>query len=95
MSKFRCRTPIRPCQTYYIVAPAEASSNLARYDGVRFGFRADAPDGLPEFSSLEDMYATTRGEGFGAEVQRRIMIGAYVLSATTTPTTTRLAGCAR
>ena len=66
---------------YYIVAPAEASSNLARYDGVRYGFRADAPDGLPEFSSLEDMYATTRGEGFGAEVQRRIMIGAYVLSA--------------
>ena len=66
---------------YYIVAPAEASSNLARYDGVRYGFRADAPDGLPEFSSLEDMYATTRGEGFGPEVQRRIMIGAYVLSA--------------
>ena len=66
---------------YYIVAPAEASSNIARYDGVRYGFRADAPDGLPEFSSLEDMYATTRGEGFGPEVQRRIMIGAYVLSA--------------
>ncbi len=66
---------------YYIVAPAEASSNLARYDGVRYGFRADAPDGLPEFASLEEMYATTRGEGFGPEVQRRIMIGAYVLSA--------------
>ena len=66
---------------YYIVAPAEASSNLARYDGVRYGFRADAPEGKPEFESLEDMYATTRAEGFGAEVQRRIMIGAYVLSA--------------
>jgi len=66
---------------YYIVAPAEASSNLARYDGVRYGYRADAPEGLPEFSSLEEMYATTRGEGFGPEVQRRIMIGAYVLSA--------------
>lgn len=66
---------------YYIVAPAEASSNLARYDGVRYGYRADAPEGLPEFSSLEEMYATTRGEGFGQEVQRRIMIGAYVLSA--------------
>ncbi len=60
--------------TYYIIAPAEASSNLARYDGVRFGLRVDAP-------SLDEMYERTRGEGFGAEVRRRILIGAYVLSA--------------
>ena len=60
--------------TYYIIAPAEASSNLARYDGVRFGLRVDAP-------SLDEMYELTRGEGFGAEVRRRILIGAYVLSA--------------
>jgi len=58
---------------YYIIAPAEASSNLARYDGVRFGQRKEA-------SSLDDMYETTRGEGFGDEVKRRIMIGTYVLS---------------
>ncbi|MGL6043625.1 MAG: Asp-tRNA(Asn)/Glu-tRNA(Gln) amidotransferase subunit GatA, partial [Sandaracinobacteroides sp.] len=62
--------------TYYIVAPAEASSNLARYDGVRYGRRV-TPDG----GSLADMYAATRGAGFGAEVKRRIMIGTYVLSA--------------
>lgn len=62
--------------TYYIVAPAEASSNLARYDGVRYGLR-DTGDG----SSLDEMYYTTRAEGFGPEVQRRIMIGTYVLSA--------------
>jgi aspartyl-tRNA(Asn)/glutamyl-tRNA(Gln) amidotransferase subunit A len=61
---------------YYIVAPAEASSNLARYDGVRFGLR-DLPDG----SGLQDMYAATRAAGFGEEVRRRIMIGTYVLSA--------------
>ncbi|WP_430445992.1 Asp-tRNA(Asn)/Glu-tRNA(Gln) amidotransferase subunit GatA [Sphingorhabdus contaminans] len=61
---------------YYIIAPAEASSNLARYDGVRFGLR-DLPDG----SGLQDMYAATRAAGFGAEVRRRIMIGTYVLSA--------------
>ncbi|MEZ5813334.1 MAG: Asp-tRNA(Asn)/Glu-tRNA(Gln) amidotransferase subunit GatA [Alphaproteobacteria bacterium] len=61
--------------TYYIIAPAEASSNLARYDGVRYGHRS------AEASTLEEMYAKTRAEGFGAEVQRRIMIGAYVLSA--------------
>jgi aspartyl-tRNA(Asn)/glutamyl-tRNA(Gln) amidotransferase subunit A len=61
---------------YYIIAPAEASSNLARYDGVRYGLR-DLPDG----AGLQDMYATTRAAGFGAEVKRRIMIGTYVLSA--------------
>lgn len=62
--------------TYYIVAPAEASSNLARYDGVRYGLRVHE-DG----ASLNDMYEMTRGAGFGAEVRRRIMIGTYVLSA--------------
>ncbi|ODU21464.1 MAG: aspartyl/glutamyl-tRNA amidotransferase subunit A [Sphingomonas sp. SCN 67-18] len=61
---------------YYIIAPAEASSNLARYDGVRFGLR-DLPDG----AGLQDMYAATRAAGFGPEVKRRIMIGTYVLSA--------------
>jgi len=61
--------------TYYVVAPAEASSNLARYDGVRFGYRCDAP------KDLLDLYKRSRGEGFGAEVKRRIMIGTYVLSA--------------
>ncbi len=59
--------------TYYIVAPAEASSNLARYDGVKYGFRAQG-------ENLIDMYEKTRSEGFGAEVKRRIMIGTYVLS---------------
>lgn len=61
--------------TYYVVAPAECSSNLSRFDGVRFGYRTeDAQD-------LLDMYCRSRGEGFGAEVQRRIMTGTYVLSA--------------
>lgn len=60
--------------TYYIVAPAEASSNLARYDGVRYGLRVPG-------KSLDDMYAKTRAAGFGAEVRRRILIGTYVLSA--------------
>ncbi|MGC6475039.1 MAG: Asp-tRNA(Asn)/Glu-tRNA(Gln) amidotransferase subunit GatA [Parvibaculales bacterium] len=59
---------------YYIIAPAEASSNLARYDGVRYGIRENGED-------IADMYAQTRGQGFGAEVRRRIMIGTYVLSA--------------
>ncbi|MDQ2803470.1 MAG: Asp-tRNA(Asn)/Glu-tRNA(Gln) amidotransferase subunit GatA [Pseudomonadota bacterium] len=60
--------------TYYIVAPAEASSNLARYDGVRFGMRAEGED-------LRDLYERTRAAGFGPEVRRRILIGTYVLSA--------------
>jgi len=59
---------------YYIIAPAEASSNLARYDGMRYGLRVDGP-------TLEDVYELTRAEGFGEEVKRRILIGAYVLSA--------------
>jgi aspartyl-tRNA(Asn)/glutamyl-tRNA(Gln) amidotransferase subunit A len=62
--------------TYYIIAPAEASSNLARYDGVRYGLRETVDGG-----GLQDMYAATRAAGFGAEVKRRIMIGTYVLSA--------------
>jgi aspartyl-tRNA(Asn)/glutamyl-tRNA(Gln) amidotransferase subunit A len=59
---------------YYIIAPAEASSNLARYDGVRYGYRVPAP------ADLQDMYKRTRSEGFGAEVKRRIMVGTYALS---------------
>ena len=61
--------------TYYVVAPAECSSNLSRFDGVRFGHRADDP------KDLTDLYCRSRGEGFGAEVKRRIMTGTYVLSA--------------
>jgi len=61
--------------TYYVVAPAECSSNLSRFDGVRFGHRADDPE------DLMDLYCRSRGEGFGAEVKRRIMTGTYVLSA--------------
>ena len=59
---------------YYVLAPAEASSNLSRFDGVRYGYRA------PEYGDLTDMYEKTRAQGFGAEVKRRIMIGTYVLS---------------
>jgi aspartyl-tRNA(Asn)/glutamyl-tRNA(Gln) amidotransferase subunit A len=61
--------------TYYVVAPAECSSNLARFDGVRYGHRCDDPH------DLEDLYKRSRAEGFGAEVKRRILIGTYVLSA--------------
>lgn len=60
---------------YYITAPAEAASNLARFDGIRYGYRT------PSFGSLEELYFKTRAEGFGSEVKRRIMIGSYVLSA--------------
>jgi aspartyl-tRNA(Asn)/glutamyl-tRNA(Gln) amidotransferase subunit A len=59
---------------YYVIAPAEASSNLARYDGVKFGLRVDG-------DSLDDMYEKTRAAGFGPEVRRRVLIGTYVLSA--------------
>src|ERR1035438_4573325 len=62
-----------PC--YYIIATAEASSNLARFDGVRYTFRSASSE------TLSDMYRNTRGEGFGAECKRRIMLGTYVLSA--------------
>jgi len=62
--------------TYYVIAPAEASSNLARYDGIRYGRRATLEAG----EGLDDLYARSRAEGFGAEVQRRIMIGTYALS---------------
>ena len=61
-------------QAYYVIAPAEASSNLSRFDGVRYGYRA------PEFGDLNDMYCKSRAQGFGAEVKRRILIGTYVLS---------------
>jgi len=60
---------------YYVIAPAEASANLSRYDGVRFGYRCDDP------VNLEDLYKRSRGEGFGDEVKRRIMVGTYALSA--------------
>jgi aspartyl-tRNA(Asn)/glutamyl-tRNA(Gln) amidotransferase subunit A len=62
---------------YYVIAPAEASSNLARYDGVRYGYRAPLAQG----DGIVEMYEKTRAEGFGAEVKRRVMVGTYVLSA--------------
>jgi aspartyl-tRNA(Asn)/glutamyl-tRNA(Gln) amidotransferase subunit A len=62
--------------TYYIIAPAEAAANLARYDGVRYGLRRIGPEG-----DIRSLYRATRGEGFGAEVQRRILVGTYALSA--------------
>ena len=61
--------------TYYVVAPAECSSNLSRFDGVKYGYRAD------DVGNLEDLYIKSRSEGFGEEVKRRILIGTYVLSA--------------
>jgi aspartyl-tRNA(Asn)/glutamyl-tRNA(Gln) amidotransferase subunit A len=64
----------RSVPAYYVIAPAEASSNLSRFDGVRYGYRA------PDYSDLNDMYSKSRAQGFGAEVKRRILIGAYVLS---------------
>jgi aspartyl-tRNA(Asn)/glutamyl-tRNA(Gln) amidotransferase subunit A len=71
-----CRLPHAPhaLSAYYLIAPAEASANLARFDGVRYGLRV-AGD-----SDLETMYSRTRGEGFGAEVKRRVMLGTYALS---------------
>ncbi|MCB1804534.1 MAG: aspartyl/glutamyl-tRNA amidotransferase subunit A, partial [Candidatus Competibacteraceae bacterium] len=68
-------TTAQAIPAYYIVAPAEASSNLARFDGVRYGYRCDDPE------DLLDLYTRSRGEGFGAEVKRRIMVGTYALSA--------------
>ena len=73
-SKSACRKTRLSVPAYYVLAPAEASSNLARYDGVRYGYRA------PEYGDLADMYKKTRAQGFGAEVKRRILIGTYVLS---------------
>jgi aspartyl-tRNA(Asn)/glutamyl-tRNA(Gln) amidotransferase subunit A len=73
----RYATPV-----YYLVSTAEASSNLARYDGVRYGFRAQAtPESRVPSPDLRQMYARTRAQGFGREVKRRIMLGTYVLSA--------------
>jgi len=60
---------------YYVIAPAECSANLSRFDGVRYGYRCDDPD------SLEDLYKRSRSEGFGREVKRRIMVGTFALSA--------------
>jgi aspartyl-tRNA(Asn)/glutamyl-tRNA(Gln) amidotransferase subunit A len=71
-----CALPHAPhaLSAYYLIAPAEASANLARYDGVRYGLRVGGDE------SLETMYSRTRGEGFGAEVKRRIMLGTYALA---------------
>ncbi|EWH01258.1 hypothetical protein Q427_15045 [Halomonas sp. BC04] len=74
---------------YYVIAPAEASSNLSRYDGVRFGHRCDNP------ADLIDLYKRSRAEGFGDEVKRRILIGTHTLSeASSTPITRRPSRCA-
>jgi aspartyl-tRNA(Asn)/glutamyl-tRNA(Gln) amidotransferase subunit A len=74
---------------YYVIAPAEASTNLSRYDGVRYGHRCDAT------RDLDDLYTRSREEGFGAEVQRRILVGTYACPrATTTPTTGKPSSCA-
>ena len=74
-SRFPCPIRNTGCDGYYIIAPAEASSNLARYDGVKYGLRvSDARD-------LMTMYRQSRSQGFGPEVKRRIMLGTYVLSA--------------
>ena len=72
----RCSLPHAPhaLSAYYVLAPAEASSNLARFDGVRYGLRAE------DASDLLDMYTRTRHDGFGPEVKRRIMLGTYALS---------------
>ena len=72
--RFHCRTRLS-IPVYYVLAPAEASSNLSRYDGVRYGHRT------AEYDDLMEMYCKSRAEGFGAEVKRRILIGTYVLSA--------------
>ncbi|EMD85448.1 hypothetical protein COCC4DRAFT_208101 [Bipolaris maydis ATCC 48331] len=73
----RLPTTRQALSAYYVLAPAEASSNLAKYDGVRFGSRAEGMDGTPD----SVLFAKTRGQGFGAEVQRRILLGAFSLSA--------------
>lgn len=63
--------------TYYVLCPAEVSTNMAKFDGIRFGLQKDTKD----FETIHDYYAAVRAEGFGEEVQRRILTGAYVLSA--------------
>jgi len=73
----RLPTTQQALSAYYVLAPAEASSNLAKYDGVRFGSRAEGIDGTPD----SVLFAKTRGQGFGPEVQRRILLGAFSLSA--------------
>ncbi len=77
-----CRLPHSPhaLAAYYLIAPAEASSNLARFDGVRYGFRAEAGGDGDRGRALTAMYERTRAQGFGAEVKRRIMLGTYALS---------------